>query len=191
MSFAARLGAGATVMGGWTVEQNVAVTCETTEDPNGITGNDLYTNRAVMQGGRYCDQRTLGIPYRHEFKLAGSYALPLGFEVGAVLQSYPGYEKSILYQIPANLFPGGRTNTETIVLNKPGTLFQPRMNQVDANVKKNFQIGRRRMSGQIDVFNIFNGNAVLTSNENFGSTYDQVNTFLQGRIIRVAFQLRY
>ena len=191
MSFAARLGAGATLLGGWTIEQNVAVTCDTTEDPNGITGNDLYTNRAVMFGGRYCDQRTLGIPYRHEFKLAGNYALPLGFEVGAVLQSYPGYEKSILYQVPANLFPGGRTNTETIALNKPGTLFQPRMNQVDANVKKNFQIGRRRMSGQIDVFNIFNGNAVLTSNENFGSSYDQVNTFLQGRIIRVAFQLRY
>jgi Carboxypeptidase regulatory-like domain/TonB-dependent Receptor Plug Domain len=191
MSFSARLGAGALVFGGWTMDQNIAVTCDTTQDPNGIAAADLYTNRTVMQGGPYCDQRDFGIPFRHEFKLAGSYPLPLGLEVGAVFQSYPGYEKSILYQVPANLFPGSRTNVETVVLNKPGTLFQPRMNQVDANVKKNFRIGGKSLSGQVDIFNLFNGNAVLTSNENFGTTYDQVNSFLQGRLFRLAVQLKF
>ena len=189
-SFSARL-KGSVVFGGWTFDRNVAVTCGTTEDPNGITGNDLYTNRTVLLGGPNCDQRTLGIPFRHEFKLAGTIPLPFGFEAGAVLQSYPGWEKSILYQIPANLFPGGRTNTETIALNKPGTLFQPRMQQLDANVKKNFRFGRKAFSGQLDVFNLLNGNAILTTNENYGSTYDQVNTFLQGRLIRLAFQAKF
>jgi hypothetical protein len=191
LSFSTRVAGGGTIFGGWTIDRNVAVTCGVTEDPNGITGNDLSTNRTVMMGGPYCDQRNFDIPFRHEFKLAGSRPLPFGFEVAAVLQSYPGWEKSILYQVPANLFPGGRTQTETVVLNKPGTLFQPRMNQVDANLKKNFRFGRRQMSGQVDVFNVFNGNAILTTNENYGSSYDFVNTFLQGRLVRVAFQMKF
>jgi hypothetical protein len=47
------------------------------------------------------------------------------------------------------------------------------------------------MSGQVDVFNLFNSNAILTTNENYGSSYDYVNTFLQGRMVRLAFQLRF
>ena len=159
------------MFGGWTIDRNLAVTCGVTEDPNGILANDLSTNRQVLMGGPYCDQRNSDIPFRHEFKLAGSYPLRFGLEVGAVLQSYPGWEKSIFYQVPPSLFPGGRTQTETVVLNEPGTLFQPRMNQVDANIKKNFRFGQKQFSGQLDVFNLFNSNAVLTTNENFGSSY--------------------
>jgi hypothetical protein len=191
VSFSTRLRGGGVLFGGWTIERNVAVTCGVTEDPNGITGNDLATNRMVMMGGPYCDQRNMDIPFRHEFKLAGSRPLPYGLEASAVLQSYAGWEKNIFYQVPPILFPGGRTQVETVVLNKPGTLFQPRHNQVDANVKKNIRLGRTQMSGQVDVFNLFNSNAILTTNENYGSSYDYVNTFLQGRMVRLAFQLRF
>jgi hypothetical protein len=67
----------------------------------------------------------------------------LGVEIGAVLQSYPGTSRTITWSPPASLFPGGRTNAETVVLNPPGSLYYPRYNQLDMNFKKNFRAGRK------------------------------------------------
>jgi len=137
------------------------------------------------------DQRQFDIPFTHEFKAAGNYPLPKGIEVGAVLQSYPGATRVITWQPAASLFPGGRTNTETVVLSAPGTLYYPRYNQLDVNVKKNFRAGRKTFSGQVDLFNALNGNAVFARNNAVGTSLGQVQTILQGRLVRVAFQMRF
>jgi hypothetical protein len=90
------------------------------------------------------------------------------------------------------VFPGSaRTNAETVVLNAPGSLFYPRYNQLDLNVKKNFRAGRKSFSGQFDMFNALNGNAIFSRNDAIGNSLGQVQTILQGRIIRLAFQMRF
>ena len=81
--------------------------------------------------------------------------------MSAIGQSYAGLARTITYQPPANLFPGGRTNTETIIRNEPGSLFYPRYNQVDLNLTKNFRYRSKTFSGQIDFFNPLNGNAIF------------------------------
>ncbi len=93
--------------------------------------------------------------------------------------------------MPANQFPGGRTNAETIVLSKPGSVFYPRYNQLDLNVKKNFRVGRKTFSGQMDLFNALNGNAIFARNNSIGASLGQVTSILQGRIVRLAFQMKF
>jgi hypothetical protein len=44
-----------------------------------------------------------------------------------------------------------------------------RQHQVDFRVSKNVQVGRTRIQGMFDVFNVFNANAVLMQNNTFGS----------------------
>jgi hypothetical protein len=39
---------------------------------------------------RYCDQSQYDIPFRSDFKLAGSYSLVWGTQVGVAFASYPG-----------------------------------------------------------------------------------------------------
>ena len=105
--------------------------------------------------------------------------------------SFPGRERVITYNVPANLFPGGRTNSETIILNEPGSLYYPRYNQLDFNIKKSFRHGRKTYSGQIDWFNMLNGNAVFTRNSQVGTSLGQIQTILQGRLTRIAFQMKW
>jgi hypothetical protein len=93
--------------------------------------------------------------------------------------------------VPAALFPGGQTNTETIPLTKPGTLYYPRYNQLDWNIKKNFRSGRKSYSLQFDAFNALNGNAVFTRNNAIGASLGQVTAILQGRVYRLAGQMRF
>jgi carboxypeptidase family protein/TonB-dependent receptor-like protein len=186
-----RLKGGSTIIGSWTSEKNVSVFCSSDDDPNGPTKADLYTGASASSGGRFCDQRKFDIPWTNEFKLAGTYPVALGIDLGAVLQSYAGSPRAITWTPAAGLFPGGRTNSETLVLSKPGSLFYPRYNQLDLNVKKNFRVGRKTFSGQMDLFNALNGNAIFTRNNSIGSSLGQVTSILQGRIVRLAFQMKF
>jgi hypothetical protein len=77
------------------------------------------------------------------------------------------------------------------MLNEPGSLYYPRYNQVDFNIKKTFRAGRKTYSGQIDWFNLLNGNAVFTRNSAVGSSLGQIQTILQGRLMRIAFQMKW
>jgi hypothetical protein len=198
VSVQGRLPRGSTVIASWTMEKNVSVFCDSNDNPNGPAVNDLYTGASVSRGGRFCDQRKFDMPFTHEFKAAGNYPFPLGVEAGAVLQSYAGSARFVTWAPAASVFPGAsRTNTETIVMNAPGSLYYPRYTQLDVNLKKNFRAGRKSFSGQIDVFNALNGSATFSRNNSVPasvgatSSLGQVESILQGRVFRLAFQMRF
>jgi hypothetical protein len=191
-SFSMRLGGASTIFGSWTAERNLSVFCDSDDNPNGPTSNDLYQGRPVSQGGRFCDQRNFDVPFRHEFKLAGNYSLPYGVDFGAVLQSYGGLERVIRWTPAASLFPGGqRTQSQTIVLNEPGSLFGERWNQLDINFKKNFRYANKVHTFQFDLFNVFNENAIRTQTDDVGANLGQVTAIMPGRFPRVAYQFKW
>ena len=182
------------LLGSWTTEKHSSVFCAGDDNPNGQVTADIYTGfNDVSNGGRFCDEEKFDVPFRSEYKLAGNYPLPYGFDIGAVLQSYAGTARTVTWQPAAGLFPApaGRTNTETIILNAPGSLYYPRYNQIDLNVKKNFRAGRKTFSAQVDLFNALNGNTIFARQSAVGNSLGDVTTILQGRLVRLAFQMKY
>ena len=191
-SFSARLPGGAMLFGSWTMEKNTSVFCETDDNPNGPPSGDLYQGTNVARGGRFCDQREFDIPFTQEFKLFGNYSLPLGVDVGAAFQSFSGLERVIQWTPGANLFPGGqRTQSQTLILNEPGSLYGERWDQLDVNFKKNFRYGNKVHTFQVDVFNVFNNNSIRTFNNTVGSTLGQVTAVMPGRFPRLAYQFKF
>jgi hypothetical protein len=77
-NFNARLPRGARVFGGSATDRTIAFTCPgATTDPNFLN---------------YCDQSQSGIPWRTQFKLAGTYPLPwYGIQLSGSYQGLPGY----------------------------------------------------------------------------------------------------
>jgi hypothetical protein len=191
-SFNSRLPNGSMIMGSWTAEHNMSFFCDNDDNPNGVNTGDLYSGATVSAGGRYCDQRTFNVPFRHEFKLAGNYSFPLHIDFGFVVQSFPGADRVITWAPAATVFPAGaRTNTETIVLSKPGTLFQERWNQLDVNFKRNFRHGRKVMTLEFELFNALNSSAIFATNNAIGSSLGQVTSLLLARFPRLAFQMKF
>ena len=78
-SFTARFGSGGTAFGGWSVERTIDVKCD--------TNSSTRTRCGSATRARY------GMPWRHEFKLAGAYPLPLGLQASAALVSWPGTDR--------------------------------------------------------------------------------------------------
>jgi hypothetical protein len=51
----------------------------------------------------------------------------------------------------------------------PGTMYGPRVYQVDARVSKIISVGRFRTQLNVDAFNIFNANPVLQHSNSYGT----------------------
>jgi carboxypeptidase family protein len=185
VSFTARLPKGGSAFGGWSADKNVIVSCEGL--PAAPTGSSVWDPNNF----RYCDQSALGIPFRHDFKFAGSYPLVWGVQLGAMLQSYAGNPLMVNWSVPANLFPGGRTQSVTVNLVPPGSKYLDRWNQLDLSFRKVFKIGKYRVDGAMDMFNALNSNVVLSENQNFGATLGQPQAVLQGRLLRVSTQIKF
>jgi hypothetical protein len=163
------------LFGGWSGDKLVTVSCAG-YDPNTF---------------RYCDQSQYDIPFRSDFKLAGSYSVVWDAQVGVAFSSYAGLPLAVNWAVPANLFPGGRTQSVTVNLIPPGSQYLDRWNQLDLSFRKVFSIGRYRIDGALDMFNALNSNVVLSQNQNFGSTLGQPQAVLQGRLLRLSSQIKF
>ena len=108
VSIQGRLPNGGTLFGGWTAHQHISNTCDL-DNPNGIgIAEFIDINRNRIQGGRFCNQSEIGIPFRNDFKMFGAYPLPGDFEVSGSFQAYSGNEREVRWQIPASYYPGGQ-----------------------------------------------------------------------------------
>jgi hypothetical protein len=100
-------------------------------------------------------------------------------------------DRTITWQPPPGLFPGGRTNAETIILTPKGATSYPRYNQLDINLKKTFRSRQKTFTAQIDVFNVLNSNAIMGTNNAIGPNLGFVNEIQIGRLPRIAFQMKF
>ena len=73
----------------------------------------------------------------------------------------------------------------------PTTRFYDYVNQLDARVARPFQLGRGRLQGFVEIFNLLNASTVLTVNENFGSTWLQPQIIAQGRRLQLGGQIDF
>jgi hypothetical protein len=191
LSFNSRLPNGSTVFGGWSASRNVAVTCDQ-DNPNGSVQNDLFFAIDFQRGGRFCDERQFDIPFRHDFKLAGTLPLPYDFEFSGTIVSFAGNETQTVWDVPASAFPNGqRTVPLQVRLTPPGTKYLDRWNQVDIAFRKNFQISGYQFTAQADVYNALNSGVVTTHTQTFGPSLEFPNTILQGRLLRLVAQVKW
>jgi hypothetical protein len=100
-NFNARLRRGVTLFGGSSTDRTITNTCSA-----------AVTNPNILL---FCDGAKNGIPWRTQFKLAGTYPLPWwGLQVSGSFQALPGY---ILGTSPLN--QGGFSTTTNTSLNTP------------------------------------------------------------------------
>jgi hypothetical protein len=229
-NFNARLPHGVTLFGGSATDRTISNSCSAaTSNPNFLL---------------FCDGTKNGIPWRTQFKLAGTYPLPWwGLQVSGSLQALPGYllyattttnalplaqggftlavlsipngagtvwtvTPSVNYtSCPGNsasagcvvgtpVIPDMKQSTINIPLIAPGTEMTPRVNQVDLSVTKRITLERFRFQPRVDLFNALNSSdyytvRTLVYSTAPGATYKQPGSILQGRILRLGFNLDF
>jgi hypothetical protein len=159
------------------------------------TGRTLTDNCAIREAlpelsvvNPYCRVET---PYLTQVKVLGSYTIPrIEVLTSATFQSIAGpqlaanvvYPSAIIAQSLGRPLSGNAPNA-TINVVPSGTMYGDRLNQVDMRIGKVFRFGARRATVNVDLFNAFNANPVLTENSNY-AVWRQPLSILNARLIK-------
>jgi hypothetical protein len=107
--------------------------------------------------------------------------------VSGTLQSIPGPQVAA-NNIYAGFIPSlGRAPTggqTTVNLIEPGTVYGDRLNQIDLRLTKIFRLGRGTLEGNMDVYNAFNSDAVLTQQNAYGTAWRRPLSVIQPRFVK-------
>jgi hypothetical protein len=194
----ARLRNGVFLQGGVSAGKTTFDNCEVAQvQPEVLSG--LAGIAQAGQGGvwtplAYCHQES---PFLAQYKALASYALPwYGIRVSGTLQSLPGPQISgnQIYNNTnrVDLTTLGRpfTNAQANVnLIEPGSLYGDRLNQIDLRLTKIVNVGRGRLDLNVDFYNAFNSDAIITESGSFAVApvaWRQPLTVIQPRFVKFA-----
>ena len=213
ISFNARLPHGATVFGGTTSERMLWTLCNEQSNPNNLLNCDARMSNVPFRtqfklSGSY--------PLRYGIQVSGSFQSIPGYLLGTGIPSptalpslaTPAGLGTVWLISPttryaadckgpctpgALVIPNMTAANLNVPLVAPGTEYAERVNQLDLSLAKWFQMGKMRLQGQLDVFNVLNRSDVLSVRSlNYATrSYLQPSSVLQGRIIRIGTQLKW
>ncbi len=139
---------------------------------------------------RFCHQLS---PFRALYKFSAGSPIPFGMYLSGSFQARPAVSQAGNYTVNSAIagvpLTGGGTLTVNLV--DPTTRFYDYVNQLDARVARSFRLGRGRLQGFVEIFNLLNASTVLTVNENFGSTWLRPQIIAQGRRLQLGGQIDF
>jgi hypothetical protein len=145
----------------------------------------------------YCDVRP---PFQPQYKALAVYPLPWwGLQVAAAYQNVPGPQITAQYvatnaQIAPSLgrnLSSGANGNATLNIIPPGTVYGPRTQVLDVNLKKLIKVGAARMTASLDIFNVLNRGDILTQNLTYGAKWLQPLSILPGRLLKFGAQFDF
>jgi hypothetical protein len=219
-SFTARLPRGASLFGGLTSERMLWTLCNEQSNPNNLLYCDARESGIPFRtqfklSGSY--PLRYGIQVSGSFQSIPGYLLTAsGFSPAYVIPSATSLPSVSAPAGAGTVWLVSRTTTYpadckgpctpgalvipnmtaaqlAVPLLPPGTEYAERVNQLDVSLAKWLQVGKTRVQGQIDMFNALNRSDVLSVRSmNYGTaSYKQPSSILQGRILRIAAQLKW
>jgi hypothetical protein len=193
VSITTRLGDGVLLQGGTSTGRQRTNNCFAVDSPQATL--------TIPGGGplAICNVRP---PFQTQAKLLTSFMLPGGVQLAGTFQTSPGPQITATYtarssQILPSLgrnLSSGANGTASVEIVPPGTLYGPRVYQVDARVSKIIVVGRLHIQGNFDLYNIFNANPVLQQNNVYGTTgvtWQQPQSVMAARLGKVSVQVNF
>ena len=78
---------------------------------------------------------------------------------------------------------------------EPGTIYGDMLFQTDVRLSKRVHVGRLRLRGDVNLYNVFNSNFASTLNSNFSTSasnqFLRPTNVLQGRLFKVDMQVDF
>lgn len=145
-------------------------------DPN----NTLYPNGIVGNDSKFA------------FRLAGSYVAPGDITIAGSLISNNGYPYVSTYTIGRGIFPGLVRSSQIAQLSPRGDERLPNVTMLDLRFSRPFKFsGNRRITPQVDVFNLGNAPTIVNYGAGVGSSYLRPGEIVAPRIVRVGFAIDF
>jgi hypothetical protein len=189
---------GLRVQGGLSTGSTLTDNCEVTEQvPEALFGAEVINtaNANVWMPAQFCRQQT---PFLTNVKLLAAHTIPrVDVLVSGTFRSVPGPQIWANYTATNALaaaalgrpLSGGAANLPINIV-EPGSIYGERLNQIDVRVGKILRVGRTKATVNLDVYNLFNVNTVLTVNNAF-ATWQRPTSILLARFAKIGVQFDF
>jgi hypothetical protein len=195
VSLNARLANGLFLFGGVSTGKTLLDNCDVAASvPESLTAagaGGTSTSRAL----EYCHIES---PFLTQVKLNGAYTIPKAdVLVSAAFQSAPGPVVQANYVItdraPGVPLVGGTTATVTLLPSSAGVgaEYGERLNQLDLRMGKVFRVARTKTVFNVDLFNLFNANAVTAENPAFPAAFRRPTQIVLARFVKISAQFDF
>ena len=157
------------------------------------SNGSAITNQWVP--AQHCRQSS---PFLTNVKFLSSYTIPrIDVLLSGTFRSVPGPEiyanyvatNAVIAPSLGRPLSGGAANLPVTIL-EPGSMYGERLNQVDLRVGKILRVGATRTTVNLDVYNLFNVNTVLTVNNAY-ATWQRPTSILLARFAKIGVQFDF
>jgi hypothetical protein len=133
----------------------------------------------------------VGYDSKYAFRLSGSYEAPWAFLIAGGLAANQGYPYVSQFTVTRTLLPALSAN-QNIFLAERGTERLPSVTQIDLRISRAFRFPNgRRISPQLDIYNLTNAYTVQSITNGVGTTYLNATSILAPRIMRVGVAVNF
>jgi hypothetical protein len=166
------------------VVDQVPEVLSSTAAPTGVLLVGIGAPATAWTPKAFCHQET---PFLTQYKAVGAYTLPYAIRISGTFQSVPGpviAANNIYTAVPPSLgrpFFAGQTTVNVV---EPGTSYGDRLNQIDLRFSKLLNLGQGRVDLNVDLYNAFNSDAILTQQNAYGATWQNALTVIQPRFVK-------
>jgi hypothetical protein len=106
-----------------------------------------------------------------------------------ITASYVATNAEIAPSLGRNL--SGNARSVTVELMESGARYEDRLTQLDVRVARVFRVGRTRVQGMFDVYNVLNASPVLLANTRYGEAWLYAQQILAARMLKFGAQLNF
>ena len=198
VSVTARPGTGLMLQAGTSTGRTTTDICEIVDDlPEILLGarnlGDASANNWLPASN--CRQQS---NFLTNVKFLGVYMIPrVDVQVSTTVQSYPGplivanyvATNAVIAPRLGRSLSGGAANM-TVNIVEPGTMYGERSNQVGLRLAKILNAGGTRTTASLDIYNLFNANAILTQSNAFAS-WQRPQSILNPRWAKIVLQVDF
>ncbi len=133
----------------------------------------------------------IGFDSTYQVRGGFSYRLPADVMFAGSVREATGLPQARTYVITTAIVPGLTQVTQNVKAAPAGEFRYPWQNLVDLRVTKSFRTGATRFEPTVDLFNVFNNNAVTSANTTIGSSLGRPSAIVMGRLLRVGGRITF
>ena len=107
------------------------------------------------------------------------------------IREQSGLPQQRTYPVTTTQVPGLTQVTQNVQVAQRGEFRYPWVNLIDLRIAKSFRSGRMRFEPTLDVFNIFNNNAITNAVQTVGTSLGRPSSIVMGRLARVGGRVTF
>ena len=177
--------------------QPAAVTATLTPRTDAFCGSS-FTAQGTGVGGGFASQA--------QYKVSVVYPLPFDIQASVTYQNLPGpsiqatraftnaeIAPSLGRNLAACPATGNCTSTVNIVMipADKNLAFEDRLQQLDLRFGKKFSLGKIKVQGHVDAYNILNRGAIVARNNTYGATWGRPTQIQGARLFKLGATLEF